>query len=282
MTFCFRYRVCYFLLSLLLSASLAQAEDLPIDGFHHTVEAQRIFKDVQMVRVDERFGLHAEEDLRLNRWIGVAPEATVGVDAKGRVVAVLQLSDRLVARNLSGQVPMREVFLSLQGDLLAIAQDGRVHTFSWPLWQSSPTRGVAKRVIASFAVGLCALVGGGAVLNASCELSGLDMLAGLAMGSVSASMYSAWLGLLHFERNNDSATGFVATDLVWPNLRVNSLKVLGEDSFDYELQGPGGEFSLLAAVVGIKRQPGQSFAVTCADELLPRGVPERLYSGVAR
>lgn len=236
-----------------------------------TVENQLTFRNVQIVRQNESFGLHVEENVTLKSWIPISDDSYLGVDKKGRVLNVLKLSDRVIAKLLSGYHVMRQVYISENDALIAIDEAGMVFQYDPEL--RAKKFPVFRHWAKLTGISTCLVSGALLGLHWSPELS-WQVLIPIAQSAFSAGMVSAFISLTKFEKFNDHPNGFISTGIT---VSKRNVEISDSGRFEYNFETDKGPMNLEELVKTIDAKMGNKFEVSCEDELIPRGIPESKY-----
>lgn len=252
--------------------------DARFDGsFARTLDGEISFPEVEMVRRNHAVGLYEGQRLRLRPWIPVSARASLGVDARGRLLHVLDLGDRTVGYLLSGDKDVRAAFLTERGALVAVDRSGRLYQYSPSLWSKS---GLPKLVAASLlryaaAAGLLAAgLAGYQWFAAALWPPAPEALAALGLGLVGLAMLEGFRAGVRYEAQNALTDG----------LRPLSARVAGYKGFEAEgrqtrLIGERGGQPLerLLERSGFKPAETEDFDVQEKHARLPRGLNPKAW-----
>lgn len=266
------------IMALVLGAGAISAHDLGQNEppYSQTVYNRLQFSEVEMISRNHNIGTYRGGPLVLKAWVSVEDGVYVGVDEQGRLLQVLQLSDRTVAFLLSGDLFIQDFVFQNPSRLVGIGSTGQVYLFDWTLWSKSLFPKVLRRAIGVASGTVC-------VSWLACLLS--SSVWGLPpdswpvlmqMGALTVTVFTVQGMLLanHFQVDNDSPSGLVPTGE--PISGYKSLDyIYGRQGqiLDVELKRRAAPSIRLSQVLQDSSFPEQNFFKTCEHELLARGVP---------
>jgi hypothetical protein len=283
-----------FLIFVTSTTALANEKNCPIDlDFYQTIEGKRSFGETEFLSQNHNIGLYRGGPVQLKPWISISDQATIGVDANGNIVQLLEFIDqhgqkRQVAAFLSSGIQMKSVFLTSQGQLFAIDSRGELYFFDPTIWRSKKTAESFARVRRSWTISTCALNAVAVLATAlhaavTADFQPAYMIAS-TMGTIGLTMTHLTLAARKFELANDNTNGFVATGVTL-NSRVKNISYLWSEDrskiHDFELVLESREKTLLSE--GIKQIAPDlttqiathDFDLKCEHLLLARGVADR-------
>lgn len=272
-------RLILLLFSFLISLSMASAQ--ATCGFAQTIEFPHRFSQVEAISRNHSIGLWRGGDVRLERYVQISQNAYLGIDKEGRLLNVIRLHDRVIGYLLSGERKIKDLFFHLPGQLLAIDQEDRLLQFSQKRWNKDSLRKIWTEAAFNYTTAQC--VTGMAVIAYSwitgTPTDSLEIMAALGLSGIAGLGSEGLRVAAQFQDQNEVTDGFIPLNVRLEGFR-NARYVFDNEGTitDYLLNTQKGETSLLrAAGQGLLDQPGPSFDVTCAHDLLARGVPPQNY-----
>lgn len=288
----------FFSLILFVVVSLclpARAHDaLPEIEFNQTLHGYISFSEVEMVARNHAIGLYRGGKVRLQPWVAVSDQVSIGVDQEGRLLQIVTLLDeydesgklkrqgRTLGFVLGPSQKIDDLFFAAPGLLIAIGRSGEVFSFSWDLWRKSKLPGILKRAGLITGATVC---GVGAITYVSACYLGLSPLSHpmliqfFGLVTTTVGIQSFFVGA-RYESENETPNGLIA-DLGRVDNYKSSSFVRGRDGriVDYILYSDKGRSSLRELIGSsfdlVNRN--QSFQKTCEHDLLPRGIPPKRY-----
>jgi hypothetical protein len=236
-----------------------------------------IFRNVEMIGRNHSVGPSRSENLHLDKMIYISNRAFFGLDTDGRVLQILQLLDRQIAVNLSGDHKMAFMFLRGEKTLLAIDERGEVFSFDWDKWMKSDLKKSVRRAATRGALTWLAVNFAAALAAHALPNSGLVATV-LGISALGIAMIEAFNVRLAFVRQNHLANGFESSGLSIKDLydveRV--LSTCGDFLVDYRMHARDRSISLeefLRDWLPLKKSSGRHFDITPEHELLLRWRP---------
>ena len=257
-------------------------------GFQGQSPSEIVFRNIEMMNLNARVGLHREETLRLRSFISTTDTSFIGLDESERLIWVIQFKERPMAYLLSGDLRLQAYFFSDDGQLVGIDAGGSLYQFSPREWSRSRlpdhiASGVKQAGLSTCTLGLAFVLVQMIAADSNLQLNLSHTLKAWAASSGLAAVFHAWWIQARYEATNEAPNGFLPLATRIRNFtNVNMPEGNGFGVFgltDYRLATTGPHSHSLVELLRIdpkfKPEWRSDFRESCTMKLLARGRSER-------